>query len=133
MKFISPTPHHTDYWNTRSDAYRDDALSHGGHMDAPEWIPRGGHYGDVPNPLEQEAIVCGFNLRGKDTWMMDPTRNKHIAPIRGGKRKGSGRKAIDADGSVVLTARVTAKQKASFLMAGGAEWLRIQLDLFDPQ
>lgn len=54
------------------------------------------------------------------------TDKKKVAP--GGKREGSGRKALDADGTVVTTVRMTAKQKATLTMLGGAVWLRAQLD-----
>lgn len=51
--------------------------------------------------------------------------------VRGGKREGSGRKALDeSGGTVVTTVRLTAKQKATFEMVGGVKWLRGQLDLF---
>ena len=46
----------------------------------------------------------------------------------GGTRAGAGRKAIDPDGTLVVTMRLTATQKATLTMLGGARWLRAQLD-----
>lgn len=51
-------------------------------------------------------------------------------PNKGGKRAGSGRKALDDSGTIVITARLTAKQKATYDMIGGVSWLRSQLDMF---
>jgi hypothetical protein len=45
----------------------------------------------------------------------------------GGKREGSGRKALDPQGTIVTTVRLTAEQKATFEMLGGGSWLREQL------
>ena len=45
----------------------------------------------------------------------------------GGKREGSGRKALDPQGTIVTTVRLTAEQKATFEMLGGVQWLREQL------
>ncbi|MFS2102357.1 hypothetical protein ACCC97_25675 [Variovorax sp. Varisp85] len=45
----------------------------------------------------------------------------------GGKREGSGRKALDPQGTIVTTIRLTAEQKATFEMLGGGQWLREQL------
>ena len=47
--------------------------------------------------------------------------------MKGGKREGSGRKALDPQGTIVVTARVTAEQKATYEMLGGVQWLRMQL------
>lgn len=46
----------------------------------------------------------------------------------GGKRPGSGRKALDHLGTIVTTIRLTGEQKAAFDMLGGIEWLRHYLD-----
>lgn len=46
---------------------------------------------------------------------------------RGGKRPGSGRKPLDADGSIITTVRLTGEQRATFDLLGGVSWLRDQL------
>jgi len=45
----------------------------------------------------------------------------------GGKREGSGRKALDPQGTIVTTVRLTAEQKATFELLGGVQWLREHL------
>lgn len=50
--------------------------------------------------------------------------------VKGGRRPGSGRKALDELGTVVTTVRLTGKQRATLDMLGGVTWLRGQLDLF---
>lgn len=47
--------------------------------------------------------------------------------MNGGKREGSGRKALDDQGTIVTTVRLTAQQLATFQMLGGPKWLREQL------
>jgi hypothetical protein len=46
---------------------------------------------------------------------------------RGGSRPGAGRKALDAQGTIVTTVRLTAEQAATLQMLGGGKWLRDQL------
>lgn len=97
------------------------------NIDAPSWLPRGGTYRD-------DTIVSAWNLRGKD-WYINAAPGPKAAPDaqapkRGGSRKGAGRKPLDTDGTMVTTIRLTGKQKATFDMLGGKDWLRGQLDLF---
>ena len=47
--------------------------------------------------------------------------------MSGGKREGSGRKALDPQGTIVTTVRLTAEQRVTLEMLGGAQWLREQL------
>ena len=48
---------------------------------------------------------------------------------RGGRREGSGRKRLNSSyDTVMLSARLTEEQKATFDMLGGAQWLRAELD-----
>lgn len=55
---------------------------------------------------------------------MTDKKRKH-----GGKREGAGRTPLaDDDITVVLTAKVTAGQKAKFQALGGAAWLREQIE-----
>lgn len=51
------------------------------------------------------------------------------ASRRGGRRAGAGRPALDPDGTVVITLRLTGRQKATFDLLGGREWLRAHLDM----
>lgn len=103
-------------------------------LDAPEWIARGGHYCDG----DKHGIVqCGFNRR-ESPWYVKRAPGDRLAqpatpapaPKRGGKRAGAGRPALDAQGTLVVSLRLTGQQKATFDMLGGKEWLRGQLDLF---
>jgi len=43
------------------------------------------------------------------------------------KTPGSGRKALDSQGTIVTTVRLTAEQKATLDMLGGVQWLRDHL------
>jgi hypothetical protein len=47
--------------------------------------------------------------------------------VKGGKREGSGRKALDSQGTIVTTVRLTAEQFATLQLLGGPSWLREQL------
>lgn len=109
-------------------------------LDAREWVPMGGSF---VADLGLDGRVCfgAMAPRGADTWSCPSQRHNRIMknehekkeqshPKRGGARPGAGRKALDEDGTVVITARLTGKQKAAYDMAGGVQWLRGQLDLF---
>jgi hypothetical protein len=49
-------------------------------------------------------------------------------PSVGGKREGSGRKALDPQGTIVTTIRLTAEQRFTLDALGGVQWLRDYLD-----
>jgi hypothetical protein len=51
-----------------------------------------------------------------------------IPAKHGGTRTGAGRKSLDPQGTVVTTVRLTATQRATLDMLGGAAWLRQHLD-----
>ncbi len=74
----------------------------------------------------REALKCGCpdctNTHGTD-WAETQQTTRH-----GGTRPGAGRKALDPEGTVVTTLRLTATQKATLTMLGGAAWIREQLD-----
>lgn len=119
-----------------------EAMLLGHKLDAPDWLPCGGAYvfaecrdadGTILLPEHPGAMVP----RG-EVWVPPSTRydrgmksdDVNVVPSRGGKRAGAGRPALDDEGTVVLTVRLTGKQKATYDMLGGKEWLRGQLDLF---
>lgn len=111
---------------TRVEFYDDALLLLQGDISASDWVPSGaasavqsGFLAAVPREIES----CG--------WSAALDRTPHAAKVsRGGRRPGSGRKPLDADGTIVTTLRLTGKQKATFDMLGGKDWLRGQLDLF---
>lgn len=108
----------------RVEFYDPELLLLQGDLSAPEWVPSGG----------ASAVESGFLAavpRGADRWSAYLDLVPHSAkPARGGRRPGSGRKPLDSDGTIVTTVRLTGKQKATFDMLGGKDWLRGQLDLF---
>lgn len=111
-------------------------------IDAPEWVPSGGCTATSYQPESlQELTLLACVPRGFSFWSYplckdnaDMKKDDKIKTVKiGGKRVGSGRKALDSDGTIVTTVRLTAKQKATLDMLGGGSWLRQQLDLFIEQ
>lgn len=89
-------------------------------MNKPQGIGGTSYGPDNPPPLRRDGeSVQDYRIRAG--W--DKPDNNH-----GGKRAGSGRKALDPQGTIVTTIRLTGTQKAAFDMLGGQQWLRHQLD-----
>ena len=70
-----------------------------------------------------EVVIMGCGYSGAHD-VPEPQKPK------GGKRQGSGRKALDDAGTVIATVRLTVKQKQNLDRLGGARWVRDQLNLF---
>lgn len=111
---------------TRADFYDDGLLLLQGDISASDLVPSGA----------ASAVLTGFlayvpRETGSFGWsaVLDLTPHT-VKRSSGGRRPGSGRKPLDADGTIVTTVRLTGKQKATFDMLGGKDWLRGQLDLF---
>lgn len=108
-------------------------LGHG--MDAPEWVAAGFAYN-----VEHDNEVRGRASTPREFPTWTPPSPRYIPGMksehktepakRGGKREGAGRKALDDQGTVVVTLRLTGQQKATYDLLGGKDWLRGQLDLF---
>lgn len=123
------------------DGYYSDVDEVSGYcLDASDWVAMGGSFALDPS-LGGSLAFGARSPRGLSFWdcpsarhnrsMKTEHENKsHVKVKRGGARPGAGRKALDDDGTIVITARLTGKQKAAYDMAGGVQWLRGQLDLF---
>lgn len=95
-------------------------------MDASEWIPSGAVTACRSSNGDTYAIA-GVP-RGRSSWNLPLVKDE--VKKKGGIRKNAGRKPLADVPSIVLTVRVTPKQKKAFQSKGGASWLRDQLDLF---
>ena len=90
---------------------------------------------DAPSEENQPAgSTYKFEIRPGELAMTGvgkpPVHAKHEEKTKGGKRAGSGRKALDRDGTVIATTRLTIKQKEKLDRIGGAKWIREQIDMF---
>lgn len=111
----------SEFW--RTSAYFEEISSI--TMDAPEFIPSGGVTAVV---LIGKTHGVSWVPRGESFWNL-PLEKDEVKK-KGGLRENAGRKPLADVPSIVLTVRVTPKQKRAFQSKGGASWLRDQLDLF---